>query len=102
MTWPRRSKQECNWSTSSPSLANFYEVPSVHNLGSTRSSRKPDHLLLTPDTFIRAPLPGMKNATAIVHVSPAKGAKFTQYTAELEAGGELGPTPCQRFLFVIE
>ena len=45
-----------------------------------------DHFLQTPDTFVRAPLPGMQNATAIVHVGPAAGARFTQYTAEFEAG----------------
>jgi len=42
----------------------------------------------------------MKQCTAIVHASPAIGAKFTQYTAEFEAGGELGDTPAQRFVFV--
>jgi (S)-ureidoglycine aminohydrolase len=74
----------------------------VHNLGQTRSSQQPNHLLLTPDTFVRTALPGMKGCSAIVHVSPALGAKFTQYTAEFEAGGELGSTPAQRFIFVIE
>ena len=74
----------------------------MHNLGETRSSQQSNHLLLTADTFVRAPLPGMKGCTAVVHVSPALGAKFTQYTAEFEAGGELGPTPAQRFLFVLE
>jgi (S)-ureidoglycine aminohydrolase len=74
----------------------------VHNLGRTRSSQQPNHLLLTPDTFVRTALPGMKACSAIVHVSPALGAKFTQYTAEFEAGGELGSTTAQRFLFVIE
>jgi (S)-ureidoglycine aminohydrolase len=44
----------------------------------------------------------MKGCSAIVHVSPASGANFTQYTAEFEAGGELGCTAAQRFLFVIE
>src|SRR5260370_16192574 len=44
----------------------------------------------------------MKACSAIVHVSPALGAGFTQYTAEFEAGGELGSTPAQRVLFVIE
>ena len=44
----------------------------------------------------------MKACSAIVHVSPALGAKFTQYTAEFEVGGELGSTPAQRFIFVIE
>src|SRR6266852_6981838 len=59
-------------------------------------------MLLTPDTFVRAPLHGMKAATAIVHVSPALGAAFTQYTAEFEAGGELGSTAAQRFLYVLD
>jgi len=74
----------------------------VHNLGYTRSSQQPNHVLLTPDTFIRTPLPGMKRGTAIVHAGPALGAAFAQYTAELEAGGELGNTSAQRFLSVIE
>lgn len=74
----------------------------MHNLGQTRSSHQPNHLLLTPDTFVRTPLPGMKNCTAIVHISPALGAAFTQYTAEFETGGELGPTSAQRFLFVLD
>jgi (S)-ureidoglycine aminohydrolase len=74
----------------------------VHNLGRTRSSQQPNHLLLTPDTFVRTTLPGMKACFAIVHVSPGAGAKFTQYTAEFEVGGGLGPTPAQRFIFVIE
>jgi len=30
------------------------------------------------------------------------GAGFTEYTAEFEAGGELGSTPVQRFMYVIE
>ena len=74
----------------------------MHNLGRTRSSQQLNHLLLTADTFVRTTLPGMKACSAIVHVSPALGAKFTQYTAEFEAGGELGCTPAQRFIFVIE
>jgi (S)-ureidoglycine aminohydrolase len=74
----------------------------VHNLGQTRSAQTRNHLLLTADTFVRTPLPGMKNCTAIVHASPAIGARFTQYTAEFEARGELGATPLQRFIFVLE
>ena len=74
----------------------------MHNLGQTRSSQQANHLLLTPDTFVRTALPGMTGCSAIVHVSPALGAKFTQYTAEFEVGGELGSTSAQRFFFVIE
>jgi len=44
----------------------------------------------------------MKGCTAVVHAGSAMGAAFTQYTAEFEAGGELGGTSAQRFLYVLE
>jgi (S)-ureidoglycine aminohydrolase len=44
----------------------------------------------------------MERTTAIVHVSPAIGAQFTQYTAEMEIGGSLGSAKTQRFLYVVE
>ena len=74
----------------------------MHNLGETRSSQKHNHLLLTGDTFVRTTLPGMKQCVAIVHAGPAMGAQFTQYTAEFETLGELGPTPAQRLIYVID
>jgi (S)-ureidoglycine aminohydrolase len=74
----------------------------MHHLGQTRSAHRADHLLQTPDTFVRAPLPGMQKATAIVHAAPAIGAQFTQYTVEFEAGGLLAPSSMQRFLYVLE
>ena len=74
----------------------------MHNLGRTRSSQQPNHLLLTADSFVRTILPGMKACSAVVHVGPALGARFTEYTAEIDAGGELGGTEVQRFIFVIE
>jgi (S)-ureidoglycine aminohydrolase len=73
----------------------------VHNLGHTRSSQQRDHLLLTPDTFVRIVLPGMKNAEAIVHAGPAQGARFAEYTVEFQSDGELGGTAAQRFLYVV-
>lgn len=74
----------------------------LSNLGQTRSSHQRNHLLLTADTFVRTPLPGMKQCTAIVHVGPAMGAAFTEYTAEFEKGGILGGALGQRFIYVIE
>ena len=73
----------------------------MHNLGRTRSANRRDHLLHTPDTFVRTVLPGMERGVAVVHISPAGGAAFTQYTAELEPGGTLGPTSAQRFVYVL-
>ncbi len=76
----------------------------MHHLGFTRSSVKSDHALLTPDTFIRAPLPGFTKATCIVHIAPQLGAGFVQYSAELEDGGQFGPAPSttSRFVYVLE
>jgi (S)-ureidoglycine aminohydrolase len=74
----------------------------VQHLGGTRSAQRPNHILQTPDTFVRAPLPGMRKATAIVHISRAGGAAFAQYTVEFEAGGELAPAVDQRFIYVLD
>ena len=74
----------------------------MHHLGATRSSLKADHLLQTPDTFIRTPLPGAQNVDFIVHVAPRLGAHFTQMTAEFAAGASLGPTSAQRFVYVLD
>jgi (S)-ureidoglycine aminohydrolase len=46
----------------------------MQSLGDTRSVSARNYTLFTPDTFVRAPLPGMKGATAVVHASPAHGA----------------------------
>ena len=74
----------------------------MHHLGATRSSLKHDHLLQTPDTFIRTPLPGADGVEFVVHAAPQLGARFTQMTADFAAGGSLGPAPAQRFLYVVE
>src|ERR1700750_472118 len=71
-------------------------------LGETRSTRRTGYLLPTPDTFVRAALPGMINGVAVVHASHQLGAGFTQYTAELELDGRLGRTLSQRFIYVLE
>jgi (S)-ureidoglycine aminohydrolase len=74
----------------------------MKQLGNTRSCQRSNHLLLTPDTFVRAPLPGMQKVTAIVHATPRLGARFTQYSAEFEKAGVLGDTFVQRFIYVLE
>lgn len=74
----------------------------MHHLGSSRSSLKADHLLQTPDTFVRTPLPGAEGVDFVVHAAPQLGARFTQMTAEFTSGGSLGPTHAQRFLYVLD
>jgi len=44
----------------------------------------------------------MEKATAIIHIAPAGGAAFTQYTAEFEQRWQLGPSAGQRFVYVLE
>ena len=36
------------------------------------------------------------------YVGPALGARFTEYSVEFEANGELGPAAAQRFFYVLE
>jgi (S)-ureidoglycine aminohydrolase len=74
----------------------------MHSLGQTRSANRRDHLLLTPDTFIRTPLPGLTGGFAIVHVAPQAGAAFTMMTVELDPNGTLTDAPTQRLLYVLE
>jgi (S)-ureidoglycine aminohydrolase len=73
-----------------------------HHLGHTRSTRKLTHLLHTPDTFVRTPMPGLSGGQAIVHAAPALGAGFVQFTAEIEPKGKLTPSPRQRFVYMLE
>ena len=51
--------------------------PQLSHLGATRSNLKADHLLQTPDTFVRTPLPGAEGVEFIVHIAPQRGAAFT-------------------------
>lgn len=74
----------------------------MQHLGSTRSSLKFDHLLQTPDTFVRSPLPGATGVEFVIHAAPQTGARFTEMTAEFAVGGMLGLAEAQRFIYVIE
>ncbi len=76
----------------------------LHNLGATRSSLKADHLLQTPDTFIRTPLSGADGVEFIVHCAPALRAGFAQMSAEFASGGTLtgGEGFLERFVYVLE
>src|SRR5437588_11492560 len=98
----RPSNVDCTFWISWRRRPYFRKGRTVHNLGQTRSSHQHNHLLLTADTFVRTTLPGMRKCVAIVHVGPVLGTRFTEYTAEFEAGGELGSTAAQRFVFIIE
>ncbi|PZA08410.1 MULTISPECIES: (S)-ureidoglycine aminohydrolase [unclassified Meiothermus] len=76
----------------------------MQQLGMTRSSYRRDHALITPDTFIRTPLPGWQDSACIVHISPQMGAAFTMYQVELPASGrgEATLAGVERFVYVLE
>ena len=73
----------------------------MHPLGETRSRSCRDHLLQTPDTFVRTPLPGLSGGMAVVHAAPQMGAAFAMMTAEMDPEGTLSAGPTQRFLYVL-
>lgn len=72
--------------------------------GTTRTRVAPDHALLTPDTFVRTTLPGWSQTACTVHISPELGARFKQYSAEMQAGGtgEMALLGVERFAYVHE
>jgi (S)-ureidoglycine aminohydrolase len=68
----------------------------------TRSVLTATHLLHTPESFVRTPMPGLVNGLAIVHACPALGADFLWLTLEIEPGGTLAHGAQQRLLYVLE
>lgn len=74
----------------------------MQHLGLTRSRNRRDHLLQTPDTFVRTPLPGLTKGLAIVHAAPQMGSAFAMSTVEFEPGGMLREGPGERFVYVLE
>ena len=78
--------------------------PQLPPMGQTRSRVTDQYALLTPDTFVTAPLVGWQHASAAVHIAPEMGARFTQYTATLEAEAcsALPGGGVSRFFYVLE
>jgi (S)-ureidoglycine aminohydrolase len=70
--------------------------------GHTRSRYSGDYALITPDTHVNSTMVGWEKATAVFHITPEMGARFTQYTATIEAGGSSGlpGEGVQRFIYV--
>ena len=73
-------------------------------MGSTRTRVMSHYAIITPDTHVEAPLPGWEGASAVTHISPEMGARFSQYTVELELGGHSGPPAenVSRFIYVLD
>src|SRR5438105_633623 len=56
--------------------------------GFTRDIVKEGYALRTPAGFVPSCLPGWKDGLAIVHISSAMGANFSQFEITLHPGGE--------------
>jgi (S)-ureidoglycine aminohydrolase len=54
--------------------------------GPGRSHVGRDHAFITPDSFVRTPLPGWTKTDGIILIAPPMGARFTQFIAEMQAG----------------
>ena len=76
-------------------------MPDFTALGQTRTRLTPSHALIAPDGHVRTQLPGWTKTAVVVLISAQLGARFTQYLAYLEAGGEAATTEYERFVFVV-
>lgn len=76
----------------------------MNHLGHTRTRVTRQHAFIAPDGHVETSLPGWKNTLGVVLISPQMGARFVQYFARMQAGGEgTPPLPgVERFLFVLE
>jgi (S)-ureidoglycine aminohydrolase len=76
----------------------------VHPLGYTRTVVRRSHALIAPDSQVISSLPGWKDTRGVVLISPAIGARFTQYYALLDKSSLSGGAAAgvQRLIYVIE
>src|SRR5947209_2013354 len=72
--------------------------------GPGRSRVGRDHAFLTPDSFVRSPLPGWERTEGVVLIAPRMGARFTQVLAVMEPGGTAGPSAAgvERVVYVLD
>jgi (S)-ureidoglycine aminohydrolase len=72
--------------------------------GFTRTVVKPRYALLAPDGFVASRLPDWKNCAAVVNISPAMGAKFSQLqiTFGKNGSGEGNTGALEHFIYVLE
>jgi (S)-ureidoglycine aminohydrolase len=72
--------------------------------GPARSHVGRGHALITPDSFVRTPLPGWERTDGVVLIAPRMGARFTQFLAEMQPGGTAGPSVpgVERVVYVLD
>ncbi|CAM0905924.1 unnamed protein product [Alopecurus aequalis] len=89
------------WKVTNPTLAPVHlrDLP-----GFTRSVYKKDHALITPESHVFSPLPDWTNTLGAYLISPALGAHFTMYLANMQDGSKsaLPPKDVERLIFVLQ
>ena len=65
----------------------------MNKLGITRTVVKDTYALFASDSHVASTLPGWSKCRAIVQISAALGARFSQYLITLEPGGRGETTP---------
>jgi (S)-ureidoglycine aminohydrolase len=72
--------------------------------GPGRSRTCRNHALITPDSFVRSPMPGWERTECINLIAPRMGARFTQFLAHMEAGASAGPSApgVERVIYVLD
>jgi len=72
--------------------------------GFTRSVFKRDHALIAPESYVFSPLPDWINTLGAYLISPAIGAHFTMYLANMQDGSKSAPPPkdVERLIFVLQ
>jgi (S)-ureidoglycine aminohydrolase len=97
-TLPRALKKNGNHVNQSVKTSFMNEL-----FGFTRTVVKSRYALLAPDGFVPGNLPGWKNATVIINISPAMGAQFSQYQITLgpNSRGEGDTGPFEHFVYVL-
>lgn len=75
----------------------------MHHLGHTRTKVTRQHAFIAPDGHVETTLPTWKNTMGVILISPQMGARFSQYFALMQEGGEGGPPlpGVERFIFVM-
>jgi (S)-ureidoglycine aminohydrolase len=76
----------------------------MNHLGHTRTRVTRRHAFIAPDGYVQTSLPAWKKTLGIILISPQMGARFSQYFALMQKGGEgTPPLPgIERFIFVLE
>ncbi|KAG7030165.1 (S)-ureidoglycine aminohydrolase [Cucurbita argyrosperma subsp. argyrosperma] len=71
--------------------------------GYTRSVYKRDHALITPESQVFSPLPEWTKTLGAYLITPALGAHFVMYLAQMQEKSKSGlpPHDVERFLFVV-